>query len=153
MIVGDGYQAEELKKLALRLNFDGKLIFAGGVSHELVPQYIAAADVCVACFEENEVTLCKSPLKIVEYLACGKAIVASNVGEVSSMIGDAGILTSPGDVHSLADGILRVLQDKNLKNNLERLARQRAEREYNWTVTAENLLRAYEKAIQINNMK
>jgi glycosyltransferase involved in cell wall biosynthesis len=151
MIVGDGYRAEELKKLASGLNLDGKLIFTGAVSHELVPQYIAAADVCVACFQENEVTLCKSPLKIVEYLALGKAIVASNVGEVPNMLDNAGILTPPGDADSLAEGILKILKDSNLKNNLERLARKRAQEKYNWTVTAGNLLIAYRKAIQLNS--
>ena len=150
MIVGDGYQAGELKKMAHKLNLDGKLIFAGAVPHELVPEYIAAADVCVACFEENEVTLCKSPLKIVEYLASGKAIVASNVGEVPNMLGSAGILTQPGNIDSLAAGILKVVEDNNLKEALGKLARKRAEEEYNWTVTAANLLHAYEKAIQTN---
>lgn len=153
MIVGDGYLAEELKKLAHGLNLDGKLIFTGAVSHELVPEYIAAADICVACFEENEVTLCKSPLKIVEYLASGKAIVASNVGEVPNMLGSAGILTKPGNIDSLANGILRAVEDSSLKDNLGKLARKRAEEEYNWAVTAKNLLCAYEKAIKLNNKR
>lgn len=153
MIAGDGYQAGELKKMSQRLNLDGKLIFTGAIPHELVPQYIAAADVCLACFEENEVTLCKSPLKVVEYLASGRAIVASNVGEVPRMLEGAGVLTPPGDVDSLADGILKILQDPILKKNLERLARERAEKEYNWTVTATNLLGAYEKAVQINSAR
>jgi len=153
MIAGDGYQAEELKKTAQRSNLDGKLIFTGAIPHELVPQYIAAADVCLACFEENEVTLCKSPLKVVEYLASGKAIVASNVGEVPRMIGRTGILTPPGDVHSLAEGILEILQNPGLKDKLEKAARKRAEEEYNWTVTAGNLLKAYEKAVQINKAR
>lgn len=153
MIVGDGYRAEELKKLANRLMLAGGLIFAGSVPHEDVPQYIAAADVCVACFEQNEVTSCKSPLKIVEYLSCGKAIVASSVGEVPGMLQEAGILAKPGDVDSLAAGIVRLLQDANLRNNLERLARQRAEKKYNWTVTAGNILNAYEKAIQMHSAK
>jgi glycosyltransferase involved in cell wall biosynthesis len=152
MIVGDGYQFAELKEFTDRLNLNGKVIFTRGVPHHLVPQYIAVADVCVACFEENEVTMCKSPLKIVEYLASGKAIVASNVGEISSMLGEAGVLTSPGDVQSLAAGIVKVLDDDKLRNNLEKLARQRAEKEYNWTVTAENLLNAYERAIHINKL-
>ncbi|MBU1888240.1 MAG: glycosyltransferase, partial [Candidatus Omnitrophica bacterium] len=153
MIAGDGYQAGELKKMSRRLNLNGKLIFTGAIPHELVPQYIAAADVCLACFEENEVTLCKSPLKVVEYLASGRAIVASDVGEVPRMLDGAGILTPPGDVNSLADGILKILQNPSLKNNLERLARERAEKEYNWTVTATNLLGAYEKAVQINSAR
>ena len=150
MIVGDGYQAEELKRLTLRLNLDGGFIFAGAVPHNLVPQYIAAADVCVACFKENEVTLCKSPLKIVEYLASGKAIVANRVGEVPNMIQEAGILCPPGDAQSLAAGIINVLEDKELRERLEKLARQRAEEEYNWSVTAENILHAYHRAIHDN---
>jgi glycosyltransferase involved in cell wall biosynthesis len=146
MIVGDGYLARELRKLSSFLGLDGELIFAGAVSHDLVPQYVAAADVCVACFEENEVTLCKSPLKVVEYLASGKAIVASNVGEVPRMLKDAGILTKPGDIESLSQGIARLLQDESLKKKLEILARERAEKEYNWTQTAGNILNAYNKA-------
>lgn len=97
--------------------------------------------------------MCKSPLKIVEYLASGKAIVASQVGEVSNMIGEAGILTPPGDTRSLADGIIKVLEDYELRRNLGRLARQRAEKEYNWTVTAENLLDAYQRASEISRVR
>jgi len=149
MIVGDGYMAAELKKFSSQLGLDNFLIFAGAVPHELVPQYIAAADVCVACFEENEVTLCKSPLKIVEYLASGKAIVASNVGEVPNMLGNAGVLTPPGDINALADGIIKILRDSDLKKSLERRSRARAEEEYSWKVTAENLLKAYEKSIHL----
>jgi glycosyltransferase involved in cell wall biosynthesis len=147
MIVGDGYMAGELKKKSSQLGLDNKLIFTGAIPHELVPQYIAAADVCVACFEENEVTLCKSPLKIVEYLASGKAIVASNVGEVANMLGNAGILVPPGDITALADGIVKIIQDSNLKENLEKRARSRSEGKYSWQATAENLLKAYEKVI------
>ncbi len=147
MIVGDGYLAEELKKTAQRLNLNGKLIFAGAVPHEVVPQYISCADVCVACFEENEVTKCKSPLKIVEYMASGKAIVASNVGEVPGMIGEAGILTPAGDIDALARGIIELIENSRLRRNVEALARRRAEKEYNWTVTAENLLHAYKKSL------
>ncbi len=143
MIVGDGYMANALKTMAKDKGLDGALIFAGAIAHELVPSYIAAADVCVACFEENDVTRCKSPLKVVEYLASGKAIVASNVGEVPAMLGDAGILTVPGDSDSLAQGIRQVLSDRKLKAELEKRARKRAEVEYNWEVTARNILKAY----------
>ncbi len=146
MIVGDGYMARELKKISSQLGLDNLLIFAGAVPHELVPQYIAAADVCAACFEENEVTLCKSPLKIAEYLASGKAIVASNVGEVPQMLQEAGVLAKPGDIDSLAAGIISLLKNTDLRNQLGRLARKRAEEKYNWTVTASNILSAYEKA-------
>lgn len=153
MIVGDGYMANSLKELARELKLNGHIIFTGAVSHELVPEYIAAADVCVACFEENEVTICKSPLKIVEYLASGKAVVASKVGDVPQMVGEAGILTFPGDTQSLADGIVKIIQDSRLKTNLEKLARNKAETKYNWSVTAENILQAYEIGMKLHANK
>ncbi len=149
MIVGDGYMAGDLKKMAREMNLDGSLIFTGAVSHELVPQYIAAADACVACFEENEVTSCKSPLKIVEYLACGKAIIASRVGEVPEMLLDAGVLTKPDDPDSLALGIIKVLSEPEFKERIQNSARKRAEEKYNWEVTAGNLLLAYAKSYEI----
>ncbi len=148
MIVGDGYRLDELKRLASELNVGKNFIFAGFIPHKDVPSYINAADICVACFEDNAITRCKSPLKIAEYLACGKAIVASNVGEVRNMAGGVGVLTIPGEVDSLADGIKMLLEDKELRVRLGEFARIRAENKYNWSVTAENILKAYEKTVK-----
>jgi glycosyltransferase involved in cell wall biosynthesis len=147
MIVGEGYRLKELKELTERENVDKYFVFTGFIPHDEIPSYIADADVCVACFEENDITRCKSPLKIVEYLACGKAIVASNVGEIRNMVGGVGILAKPGDVKSLSDGIMTLLHDKELRERLMKQSRQRVETTYNWSVTAKNLLNAYQTAI------
>ncbi len=148
MIVGSGADLRRLKDLAKELRVDDKVIFTGAIEYKLVPRYIAAADVAVACFEDNDITKCKSPLKIVEYMASGKAIVASNVGEVPTMLDGCGILTEPGNVYSLAKGILRFLEDEKLRKECEKKTRKRAEKEYKWDVTADNLLRAYDVAIK-----
>lgn len=150
IIVGGGYRMKELQDLTVSLGIDKYVIFASSVAHNDIPYYLADADICVACFEKNAITLCKSPLKIVEYLACGKAIVASNVGEIRNMVGGVGLLTKPGDVNSLANGILTLLVNKNLRERLGKCARQRAERKYNWSVTTENLVNAYQTAICCN---
>jgi glycosyltransferase involved in cell wall biosynthesis len=147
MIIGDGYRLAELKGLAAGLGVSGRFIFTGFIPHDRIPAYVNAADICVACFEENDITRCKSPLKIAEYLACGKAIVASNVGEVRRMVGGVGILAKPGDTDSLSSGIRSLLSDKALRARLGGYARKRAETEYNWEVTAENILRAYKGII------
>lgn len=143
MIVGSGYRLSELKKYSELAGLDGRLIFSEHVHHDEVPSYMAAADICVACFEKNDITECKSPLKIVEYLASGKPVVASSVGEVKNMVGEAGILVEPGNASSLARGIERLLLDKELRLECSHKARKRAEDKYNWSDTAENLLRAY----------
>ena len=145
MIVGEGFLEHTLKKLTYDLGLEDKIIFTGSIPYDDIPYYIASASVCVAPFKDTEVTRCKSPLKIVEYLASGKAIVASNVGEVKRMLGGVGVLVEPGDFHSLANGILSLLADKRLRKNLSSFARGRAERKYNWATSVSSLMSAYER--------
>ena len=151
MVVGTGYREEALRRLVGTLNLEDRFIFTGSIAHEYIPEYLAAADVCVACFEDNEITRCKSPLKIVEYLACGKPIVASDVGEVGRMVGDAGILAKPGDVNSLAQGIVTLLCNESLRRDYGERARRRACAEFTWGETARNLLDAYKRATLLNS--
>jgi glycosyltransferase involved in cell wall biosynthesis/MoaA/NifB/PqqE/SkfB family radical SAM enzyme len=148
VVVGTGHRFGELHRLSEQLKIGDALVFTGAVEHERVPEYLAAADVVVACFADTPQVRCKSPLKICEYLAAGKAIVASDVGEVTRMVGDAGVLTKANDVVSLAAGIRRLLDDPALRVELGLRARRRAEEKYNWGVTAESLLRAYRLGIE-----
>ncbi len=143
MVVGTGERFGELHALAEHLGVTDCLIFTGAVPHERVPEYVAAADVAVACFEDTAQTRCKSPLKVVEYMSAGKAIVASAMGEVNRMLDGCGILVPCGDPISIADGVEMVLSDPARAREMGRRARARAEQKYNWTVTADNLLRAY----------
>ncbi|MBL7069182.1 MAG: glycosyltransferase family 4 protein [Candidatus Omnitrophica bacterium] len=145
MIVGEGFLEEELREMARDLGMKEKVIFTGAVPHEEVPYHIASASVCVAPFRDTEVTRCKSPLKIAEYMASGKAIVASSVGEVRRMAGGVAMLVNPGDYFSLAEEILALLEDGNLRNNLGIYARKRIERRYNWAATTESILSAYKE--------
>jgi len=148
MIVGEGFLEHKLKKLSFDLGLKEKIIFTGAVAHKNIPYYIAAADICVAPFKETKVSRCKSPLKIVEYLASGKPVVASLVGEVRNMAGGCAVLTEEGDFHSLAEGISGLVKDKNLRKRLSNGARTRVEKKYNWHYTADSLMCAYEKILK-----
>jgi glycosyltransferase involved in cell wall biosynthesis len=144
LIVGQGYMLLQLKELAKRLGIKDGVIFTGSIPHGLVSQYISVSDICVASFEHNEVTMCKSPLKIAEYLASGKPIVASLVGETRNMVGGAGMLVEPGNYRALAEAIISLLKDPQLRQEMGYRARRRAESRYNWRCITENLLEAYE---------
>jgi len=100
---------------------------------------------CRVVFRNINVTQCKSPLKIAEYLAMGKAIVASEVEEVRRMLGGTGILVESGNIYSLVNGIALLLQDDSLRHELGKRTREIAEKEYNWSFTAQSLLKAYKK--------
>lgn len=147
LVVGGGTLLKRLQKIVKQGNLGKTIRLTGYVNREEVPTYLAAADVAVACFEDNEITRCKSPLKIAEYMAAGKAIVAGNVGEVPRMLGNSGILTRPGDSVSLAEGIIRYIENPNLRREHAKTSRLRAEETYNWQRTTENIETAYRMAL------
>jgi len=153
LVVGSGDRFGELHEIAEHLDVSHCTVFTGAVPHELVPQYVAASDVAVACFEDNVQTRAKSPLKIVEYMASGKAIVASLVGEAAKMIDGCGIGVPPGDAQALAEGIRTFLEDPALRKRMGARARRRAEVKYNWGTTAENLLEGYELALGLRGRR
>ncbi len=147
MIVGEGFLRRKLERLVQDLGIENKVIFTGAVPHKEIPYYICAADICVASFKKTEVTQCKSPLKIVEYLACGKPVVASLVGEVRSMVGGVGVLVEPGNHLNLAKAIIFLLENEEIRKELGKRARKRVEYKYNWNFTAKSILSAYEKIL------
>jgi len=147
MVLGDGSKLAKLKELSQALRLEDKVVFTGFVMRREIPSYIAAADICVAPFEDNRITRCKSPLKIAEYLASGKAIVASDVGEVRNMLEGAGLLVRPNSEQSIAEGILKLIDDERLRKRLSLSARQKAEATYNWTFSVKNLEKAYQSAL------
>lgn len=150
LIVGGGYQIETLMEMVKSLGLEDKVIFTGYITHPKIPQFLAAADIAVACFEDNDITQCKSPLKIAEYMAMGKAIVASRVGEVTRMLDGSGTLVPPGNPESLAKAILKLAKDPMLRRDLGQKALTRSEAIYNWETTAVSLIKAYEKALDLH---
>jgi glycosyltransferase involved in cell wall biosynthesis len=149
MILGSGSELRSLKMFAYELGIGEKVIFTDFIPHADIPQYIAAADICVAPFCDNEVTRCKSPLKIVEYLASGKPIVASDVGEARNMVHGVGLLVESGKPAALAEGILELARNEKLRSDMAVAARQRAETKYNWEYSAGNLEKAYKKILHM----
>ncbi len=143
LLVGGGAMLEELEEMALKLDLMGKMVFTDYLPGNQVPSILAGTDVTVACFSDEAFVRCKSPLKVAEYLASGKAIVASNVGEVPWMTGGEAVLVEPGSAEALAEGIAQLLENPDRRKALEQGARRRAETEINWAKSAEKLESAY----------
>jgi glycosyltransferase involved in cell wall biosynthesis len=149
LIIGKGYMLGQLRELVRQRGVEGRIIFTDSIAYEFIPEYIAAADICVAPFEDNEITACKSPLKVAEYLASGKPIVTSLVGEMRNMAGGAGLFVEPGNHIALANGIIALLKDDQLRQRMGLISRRRAEDKYNWPHAAGEILKAYKKALNL----
>jgi glycosyltransferase involved in cell wall biosynthesis len=142
LLVGDGPMRAVLEEETRRLGLHEAVTLVGNVPHEEVPRYLALMDVTVAPYPALEHFYC-SPLKLYEYMAGGRAVVASRIGQVAEVVADglAGLLYEPGDQEGLVGCIRRLRADKNLRRKLGQSARmaclkntwrQNAERVVGW---------------------
>jgi glycosyltransferase involved in cell wall biosynthesis len=121
-------------------------VFTGSVPYETVPAYVNAADILVAPYNAKKSTRTDvgigSPLKILEYMACGKPTVASDLPQVKSIIEDGrtGLLYPEGDVRAFALAIEELALNESLREDLGRNALGKVRSEFTWVSFAEKIL-------------
>jgi glycosyltransferase involved in cell wall biosynthesis len=110
-ILGEGPMKEHWIKRAAERNLGDRFHFVGEVSYEEMPVWLSAMDVCVAPFLPSAGL--RSPVKIFDYLACGKPVVASKIEGTTDIFegSSAVVLVSPGEAGALRDSILALLSD------------------------------------------
>ena len=141
LIVGDGWQKQELEQRIAELGVSRNFIFTGLIPYEKVPVYINLADICVAPFtyERNQKTGL-SPLKIYSYMACRKPIITSRMPGLEFLEKyDCGILLKPGHIKDLSVSIINLLGDRHRRTELSRNGYLYATRECGWEKTAEKI--------------
>lgn len=87
MVVGEGDLFKPLLKMKTEKNLDGRLILTGKIPFEEVPEHIAAADVCLLPAYKNEIMMNIVPIKIYEYMAVGKPVIATNLPGIRKEFG------------------------------------------------------------------
>jgi glycosyltransferase involved in cell wall biosynthesis len=88
LIVGDGDAFEDLQKLREEHHLDGQIIMTGKQPYERIPEFIAAADVCLLPAYNNEIMRDIVPIKFYEYMAMGKPIIATKLPGVMKEFGN-----------------------------------------------------------------
>ena len=93
MIVGDGDLYEPLTKMKSEKNLDGKLILTGKIPFAQIPEHVAAADICLLPAYKNEIMMNIVPIKVYEYMAMGKPVIATDLPGIKKEFGlDNGIV-------------------------------------------------------------
>ena len=155
LLVGSGSLHAEVERQLLAQTQAGRVIFTGAVAHDRVPALLDACDILVA----PHVPLADgseffgSPTKIFEYMAMGKAIVASRLGQIGEVLSDreTALLVDPGNVEGLTNAILKLVQSDTLRAQLGAKAREVAEQEHTWVHNAERVLQAYRSWTGLHN--
>jgi glycosyltransferase involved in cell wall biosynthesis len=132
---------ERLRSLAGTLGLGARVRFTGQVSPPEVPARLAAADILVLPNPASAIsTHATSPLKLFEYMAAGRAIVASDLPSIREVLADdrTALLVEPGHPEAIAAAIRRLAADPALRARLGAAARA-AVGEYGWNRRAERL--------------
>ena len=136
LVVGDGPARAALERQARALGVSAKLTFTGVVQRDDVARHVAAFDIAL----QPAVVAYASPLKLFEYLALGKAIVAPaqpNITEILTHDANA-LLFDPGDADGLRLALGALCADAALRQRIGRQARATiAERGLTWRANAE----------------
>jgi glycosyltransferase involved in cell wall biosynthesis len=139
LIVGDGPSRGFIEGEAARLGIPDSVVFAGRVPHDQVASYIGLSDVAVI----PETNQYRSPIKMFEYMAAGKPVVAPAMPPVAAVIeaDRSGLLFQPGNAEELSGALVRAFSDRPFAAALGRAARQQIRRRYTWEEHARRILR------------
>lgn len=133
----------EVRKIFSQI--EKEVILTGSVPFEKVLVYLSAADVLVLPMENNPIEKARFPIRLGDYLASGKPIVASAVGEVKYYLekNKAGLVNNPRSIDELAENIIKLIKNKSLSQEISQNARNLAKRELAWGKIANKLMKIY----------
>ncbi|MGW9112117.1 glycosyltransferase family 4 protein [Microbacterium sp. NPDC055683] len=141
VIVGDGPERSALERRAVERGIADRTLFAGSVAPADVPGWLRMMDVATAPYPATGDPYF-SPLKVLEYLAAGAAVVASRVGQLPALVDDGrtGLLVPPSDAVALGRALARLAHDPALRRRMAAAGRADVERARTWRHVLERTL-------------
>jgi glycosyltransferase involved in cell wall biosynthesis len=152
LLVGSGSLHEEVARRLSSECAERRVILTGAVAHGKVPALLDACDILVS----PHVPLAEgtdffgSPTKLFEYMALGKGIVASRLGQIGEVLTheETALLVQPGNARELSQAIMRLAASSELRGSLGRKAQETAILKYTWKHNAQRILEAYDDWLQ-----
>lgn len=136
LMIGDGATMPLVKAALAKHGLSDLCVLTGAIPQAQGPAHLAACDILAAPHVPNPdgTPFFGSPTKLFEYMAMGKAIVASDLDQIGEVLKHDGTawMVKPGDPESLALGLQRLLEDASLRTRLGESARKEAVAHYSW---------------------
>lgn len=145
-VVGDGPARAALEAQAAALGIASRVVFTGIVPREQIPAYVSTFDVAL----QPAVVSYASPLKLFEYLALGRAIVAPDQPNIREVLDDGAnaLLFDPAAPDGLTNAIDRLSADAALRRRLAAGARETIERRgLTWARNAERVVGLFDELL------
>jgi len=141
LVVGEGAERAKLEELAAEKSLTNLKVFPGQ-PRERIPAIIAASNVCLVLLKKSELFKTVIPTKMLEFMSCGRPLVAGVEGEAADLINRArgGICVTPGDAQGLADAVRLLRGSDRMREQMGHDARQFVARELSREGTAQAYL-------------
>jgi glycosyltransferase involved in cell wall biosynthesis len=147
IFVGAGEVLQDMRDLAIELGLRELVEFTGLLERSEVIRVLSTADVCLAPEPSSPLNDRSTMVKIAEYMAVARPVVAFELHETRLTAQDAALYAPPNDEAAFAARIEQLLNDDRLRRELGSKGRQRVESELSWSRSEEQLLAAYEHAL------
>jgi glycosyltransferase involved in cell wall biosynthesis len=149
LFVGQGPELDQTREEVRNSGSDEAIRFVGRISPPDVPAYLDACDILVAPHVPlpDAIEFFGSPTKVFEYMAAGKAIVASRLGQIGEVLEHrrTALLVEPGDEAALGEAISTLARDPMLRAQLGSAAATRARARHSWSDRARRVAEAYDR--------
>jgi glycosyltransferase involved in cell wall biosynthesis len=143
-VLGDGDALADVKSLAEELGIDDKIWFAGWVNDpDMYFRYLSTADICVAPEPSNSYNDRSTFLKVTDYMAAGKPIVAFDLPETRFSAGPAALYVCPNNEPAFALRLVELMDDPGLRGAMGEAGRRRIETQFSWQRSIPDLLAVY----------
>jgi glycosyltransferase involved in cell wall biosynthesis len=156
LLVGDGNGRPILESRAKELGVSNRVVFAGQIPYDDLPCYLSAMDVCVSTQSNDLVGMVRTTGKLPLYLAYGKYVVATDVGEASRVLPGVGCLLPYNGVRDdthpprIAEHLRKLLVQQELLSISEK-AKQVARDNFDYEILAQRVENVCREVVAINN--
>jgi glycosyltransferase involved in cell wall biosynthesis len=149
LLVGDGPELDVTRRIVRDAGLERRVSMVGPVQPSAVPHYLDACDILVSPHVPlpDGVEFFGSPTKLFEYMAAGKGIIASRLGQIGDVLEHAQTawLVEPAHVSALGNAIRALSQSAELREQLGARARREAIDHHSWRARARRIVAAYEE--------
>lgn len=150
LLMGDGLLKKQMEHDLQSFN---NVIFTGLVPFSKMPEYLDACDILIISNSWDPMfnkPFFGSPTKLFEYMAMGKAIVASRLEQINEILTDgiSAIMFDPGDISGMEEALRKLIDSPDLRNIIGNNARECVIQEHTWTGNAVKILNAIKKEIK-----
>jgi glycosyltransferase involved in cell wall biosynthesis len=152
MVVGDGLMYGEWKALANNLGLSSQVRFLGQVPRNEIPSLIAGFDVGYSGHLDSQGNqVYHSPLKLYEYMAMGKPVIASAVEDAQSLVreGETGFLFPPGDREGIKQALIKAYKAQKQIKEMGCKARQEVVAKHSWIARSQTMIERVEQILKM----